>query len=146
MGAPQRVAIVSSLALMAVLWLNSVHDAGFVRCGETGGDLGADGDHVVEGELAAGDAVAQRLALHDLHGHEPEAILAADLVDVGDVRMVQSGRRLRFLNEAAHAIGVLLEIPAQGQRDRPQPLRRARFGRASKHGLRSAPSRSPPVM
>ena len=48
--------------------------------------------------------LAQRDAVDKLHRDEVHAIVLADLIDVRDVRMIERGRGLRLLNEAAHAI------------------------------------------
>src|SRR6266550_5794936 len=56
------------------------------------------------------DDLPQCLAVDEFHGDEIQSIVFADFVNVSDVRMVEGGGGLRFLNEAAHAIAVTGEI------------------------------------
>ena len=57
------------------------------------------GDDVLLRERPAGDALRQRLARHVLHDQEVDPVAAVEIVDRGDVRVVQPGQRLRFTPE-----------------------------------------------
>src|SRR6185436_8665007 len=64
--------------------------------------------------------VAQLLAAYELHGDEADAVGFVDLVDDGDVRMLERGRGARFLDEALPARGVGDELGRKDlQRDVP---------------------------
>src|SRR5688500_5401179 len=56
---------------------------------------------------------AQRLTIDKLHRDEAQAVGGADFVNVSDVRVIERGRGLRFLNEAAHP--ALISSQGDGQ-------------------------------
>ncbi len=83
-------------------------DALLVRRGEAAGDLRGVVDAPRAAENApAGELGAQRLALEQLLDDVGRAVVLADVVDRGDVRVVQDAGGLRLLLEAAQAIRVL---------------------------------------
>ena len=59
-----------------------------------------------------------RLSFDVLHDDEVDPIALADVIDGGDVRMIQRGRGLRFAREAKHTVRVHRRITRQNlQRD-----------------------------
>ena len=88
-------------------------DAGVMRGGERAGHADAGVDHFAQRHRAARDALAEVLALDELHGHEVDAVGIADLVDRDDVRVVERRRRARLALETAHALLVLGEAHRQ---------------------------------
>ena len=56
---------------------------------------------------------AQRLAIDEFHRDEVHAIVLANLVDVRNVRMIQSGRGRRLLFEATHSIPICADFRRQ---------------------------------
>ena len=73
----------------------------------------------------------QGLAVDKLHCDEVRAVSFANLVDVRDVRMIEGGRRFRFLDETAHAVLVRSKVSRQNlQCDfpiEPRVLRQVNF-------------------
>ena len=63
--------------------------------------------------LSAVNHLAQRLPFDELHRDEVQVVRFADFVDVRDVRMIESGRRLRFANEPLHPITVRSHLGGQ---------------------------------
>ena len=85
-----------------------VDDALLVRGGEAVGDLERVVDGLAVGKLASGEDGAQGLALEQLLDDVGRAValIRPDVVDRGDVWVVQDARGLGLLLEAAQAIGV----------------------------------------
>jgi len=77
----------------------AMHDAGVMRGAQSGGELQQDGRRVCDTDGPALDPLAQRLALVKRHGDEQLAFPVADLVDRGDIRMIECARGLRFTQQ-----------------------------------------------
>jgi len=105
----------------------AVDDAHLVRGGDRRGDLRSIVQNVVDGHRAASDSVAERLAFDELHGDEAKVVVRSDLVDVGDVRMMDSGCGPRLLDEAALAVAAVIAAIAEDF-DRDLPLQIAIVG------------------
>ena len=86
-----------------------VDDPLLVRRGEPVRDLERVVGRLAGGELAAGQGRAEGLALEELLDDVGSAVYRSDVVDGGDVRVVENARRLGLLLEAAQAVGVLRE-------------------------------------
>jgi hypothetical protein len=78
----------------------AVHDPDLVRAGERLGHVECELDRPWRRQWPAGHERAERFAPHELHDDESEAVDLADLVDDGDVRMLECGGGPRFLHEA----------------------------------------------
>ena len=106
----------------------AVNDAGIVRCRETARDLRDDGRRFVEAQRTACDPLSKRLAVVVCHRQKHSALgRFVDLVDRADVRVIQRGGRLRFVNEPRLGVGVF----GHGQRQelqRDEPLEPQVFG------------------
>jgi hypothetical protein len=91
-----------------------VDDAALVSLLEAGSDEKGDLQGLVQGHGAAGDALLQRLPLHQLHDQEalsgPGAgLVRGDLlhrVDAGDIGVIEGCQDLGFSGEAGHPVGV----------------------------------------
>ena len=85
----------------------AVDDAGLVRAGERFGHLDREVQRPDRTQRPAGDDLAERLAAQQLHGDEGDALGLANLVNHGDVRMLEGRRGARLLHEpvASHGIG-----------------------------------------
>jgi hypothetical protein len=57
-------------------------------------------------QAASGDQAGERLALHQLHREEVDAVGVLDRVDGDDIGVVQRGNRLGLALEAPEAVGV----------------------------------------
>jgi len=70
-----------------------MHDSPPMRFVERGCDLRADFERIVERETAtarsAGNAILQRLAIHELHYENPSFPDRLDAIQCCDVRMIQ---------------------------------------------------------
>ena len=84
-----------------------MNDARLVCRRKRSGDLQSDGHRVVHRQCAARQAITQRLSFHHFHGDEAQISMRSDFVDVRDIRMMESRRRLRFLDEATNTIAAL---------------------------------------
>ena len=69
-------------------------------------DLGADLDGLAQGQRAAGNALAQRLAFEQLRDDVGGALVVTRVVDREDVGMVEQARGAGLLLEAAQPVGV----------------------------------------
>ena len=83
-----------------------MHDAVSVRPRQPGGDTLGDGQHSIDGQSSRTDQLAQRVTAHHLHHDEADAVLLADIVDGGDVRVVEPRREARLLLEPRPPLGV----------------------------------------
>src|ERR1700730_10811605 len=84
-------------------------DALLVRGAQALGDLDCEVDCLTGGELAAGELGAKRFALKQLLDDVGRALVRSDVVDDGDVGVVEDPRGFGLLLEAAEAVGVLRE-------------------------------------
>ncbi len=82
----------------------AVDDPELVRLAEGVGELGRDLDDFRERHRSHRHSVAEGAALHELHGDERRSVGLVDLVDCGDVRMVDGGGRLRLPDETLDAL------------------------------------------
>ena len=76
-----------------------MYDAGGVRLGKSCGDLDCVFQRFAEAHALA-DEMIQRFAGYEFHGDEVDAAGEIDVVNVQDVRMIESGGGLGFLHEA----------------------------------------------
>ena len=99
-----------------------VNDPFLVSGGKPPGNLDGVVDHLARRESSSTrEFRAQRLALQKLLDHVGRALVGSDVVDEGDVRMIECARRLRLLLETSQTI----QIRRQGDRqhlDRDVPL------------------------
>ena len=73
---------------------------------------------------AAGDALAQRLAVDEFRDQESRAVVIADLVNREDVRVVERRRRPRLVQKTAQSLRIAAQLrPQYLERDR-SPERR----------------------
>ena len=87
------------------------------------------GDQPRHRQATGGEQRAQRIAVHPLHREVGKALLASDVVNGEDVRVVQRGRGARFLLEAPEAVSIGRDVGAQDlDRDRAVQPRIARLG------------------
>ena len=84
----------------------AVHDAGRMCLGQCIRRLGRRSSTIAELHAAAADQSIQRVAGDVLHHDVVETVLAGDLVDRDDVRMVERRGGLRLLHEPALTLGV----------------------------------------
>ena len=84
-----------------------MNDAFRVRVGERVGDLDGEIDDPARVHGAAGDQFLERVAGHVLEHQEQLALVLADLVERGDVRMRQRCSGARLLQEAGAAIRIV---------------------------------------
>jgi hypothetical protein len=91
-----------------------VHQSALVRGGEAVGDLRRELQRFLHRKRAAVHRLAQGLAIDVLHGHErPSFVVAADLVDGHDVRVVQRRCGARFVSQAEQVLGRFREMRRQ---------------------------------
>ncbi len=81
--------------------------------GEALGDLHRVVDRLADRDRARAEAAPERLALEQLRDDVRRAFVAADVVDRGDVRMVETARGRGLLLEAVETIRVLGERRGQ---------------------------------
>ena len=86
-----------------------VDDPLVVRGGEAVGDLQGVVDHPALRKLPRGEGRAQRLALEQLLDDVRRVVVRADVVDGGDVGVVEDAGGLRLLLESAQPVRVLRE-------------------------------------
>jgi hypothetical protein len=84
----------------------AMDDVCTVGCGQRVGRLRGVLEQVGQPHVLCSDQRGQRAAAHPLHDHIVDAALGADIVNRNDVWMVQSGRSLGFLHEAALALQI----------------------------------------
>ena len=83
-----------------------MNHAPLVGVGERVRDLEAVSEHGLGGQSARRDQLPQRPALDQLHGDEEVAAILPDLVDMGDVRMVERGGGSRLAHEPGPGVRV----------------------------------------
>lgn len=74
------------------------------------GDFAGQLQRAWHGEAPAAQPVAQLFAANELHGNEGDALRFAHLMDHGNVRVLEGGGGLGFLDEAAPPLGVSHQI------------------------------------
>ena len=84
----------------------AVHDARGVRRAQRIGNLHAVLQRLGHAQAARRNQVRQRLPRHILHHHVFGFLIAGDVVNRDDIRMIEGGGGLRFLNEAAAAVAI----------------------------------------
>jgi hypothetical protein len=98
----------------------AVDDARPVSAVESIGDLCAAGEDLRQRELAFAKADGERFTLDALHHEVLDTVLVADVVERADVRVSQSGNRLRLALESLPDLGVGREMGRQNlDRDVP---------------------------
>jgi hypothetical protein len=83
----------------------AMRDATLVSAAEDVGDFRGDAERLAQLHRSAGHETAQRLAFDELHRDVGDRILAADVVDGHDVRMIESRGGARLLLEAPERLG-----------------------------------------
>ena len=83
----------------------AVHDASGVRRGERRRELPAERHHALGGQRPATQPVGKALALHVLHDDEGARLVFDDVVNDGDVRVVDARRRARLLKDPCAHVG-----------------------------------------
>ena len=139
-----------------------VHDARRVRLREAGRDLGGELEQLLHGEGTVLEHLLERPALHQLHRDEARPLVLADLVDGGDVRMVEGRGGTSLSLEAPPLIRVArrrlgedldrdlaAEAGVAGPIDLAHPprtdqVREPRTGRAGSRGRPRASASPPP--
>lgn len=84
-----------------------MHDARAVGSREAGGQLQQDRSHVGNRDRAPLDPLLERLALVERHGDEELLLPVADLVNSGNVWMIEGARGLRLSEEARLRVRIL---------------------------------------
>src|SRR4029079_15916855 len=87
----------------------AMNDAGLMRGSERARSFDCDFEHLCQLPSAL-HALAQRGAVYELGGNEARVAVSSDVMNRKDVRMVQSGSSLGFLNEALQAIRICAEM------------------------------------
>jgi hypothetical protein len=84
----------------------AVNDAVLVRAGEGLADLGDDRHHLLPGDRAglAVDPLAEGLALEQLHDEVDEAVVAAEVGDIDELRVADPGGAEGLLAEAGDVV------------------------------------------
>src|SRR5215471_18249361 len=67
--------------------------------------LRGDGEKLTDSKRA-GEAAAQGFALHVLHDHEEFVAVFEDVIDGGDMRVIEAGNPLGFFPEALTQFGI----------------------------------------
>src|SRR5262245_65767231 len=81
-----------------------MHDPGGVRTGQPFSCVLEKSEQLAQFSSLFMNLVAQRLAIHEFHGDEVDAIMLANLIDVRDIRMIEGGGSLCFLGKPPHSI------------------------------------------
>lgn len=98
-----------------------MHEAALVCSGQAVRDLRGELQRLAHRHGAGVHQLAQRLPVDVLHGHERAAVvIAADLVDRHDVRVVQRRRGARFVAQAEEMLGRLGQMGGE-ELDRDVP-------------------------
>ena len=85
-------------------------DAFRVRGIERVGNLSTQLDHLLDFQRLTGYPVLQRLALHELHGDEMKPAVFGNLVNRGDVGMVQCGGGSGFASQTFERLRVFRQV------------------------------------
>jgi hypothetical protein len=94
-------------------------DAAGVDGAEGGEHVDGNRHRLVDGQRAAFELLAQRLAVEQLHRDEERATLFADLVDLANVRMIDAGRGAGLAPEALACRLVVRDRQHRLDRDGP---------------------------
>jgi hypothetical protein len=86
-----------------------VHDASVVGCFQGLRDLQSDGHGFIEGQTTPLDPLGERFALYQFHDQEVAVAIVLDLIDGGDIRVIQRRQHLGFAAEARHPLCILSE-------------------------------------
>ena len=81
-------------------------DAAFVRGIERVGDLASDWNRVIDRQRATLDPVGQCLAVDEFHDEKRRAVDVDDVVESGDVGMIERGEGFGFALKPGEAIGI----------------------------------------
>ena len=90
-----------------------VDDAARVGRLEGVGDLGSEVEKGVQGQRSGAEAIAQGLAVEQLHRDEGPALMLVHVVDRADVRMLEGGGSAGFALQALESLSVLGELIRQ---------------------------------
>jgi len=99
-----------------------VDDPGGMGFGQRVGDLDRDIEQLTQWHTVTQGAAVKRHARDVFHHDEFDAIRRRDVVDNDNIRMIQRGRRLRFLHEALFAASVG-DLVRRKHLDRDQPIK-----------------------
>ena len=95
-----------------------MHNADRVSSRQRPGDLRTKIENFAELHRGTSHALAQRLAVDELHSDKVHTIVFAYFIDVRDVGMIEGGGGRRLLFEAAYSILISIEFAWQSfQRD-----------------------------
>jgi hypothetical protein len=81
-------------------------DADAMRGAQGVANLDRDGQRLVEPQRPALEAIVQRFAVEQFHDQVVDGLVAADVMDGADMRVVERRNRPRFLLEALPRLGV----------------------------------------
>ena len=91
-----------------------MHDAALV-CGlERFADLGRDGQRLVDRKRAVAQPIRKRFPFDELQHQKPRAVGLGDVVDAGDMRVVERGEGFGFTLESRQALDIAGEFLRQG--------------------------------
>ena len=108
-----------------IRWLDvAVHDALFVRCFESLGDVYRDFEHAIDRKRAFLKQLFQRFAIQELHRDEGTATFFGDLVDGANVGMVQRGSCACFTPKALENRAIVGEAIRQELKRDEAPKKR----------------------
>ena len=91
----------------------AVHDAAAVRGIERSGDLGAEGEHLVDGQRPFPQPVGERLALEVLHDQEVDAVLVSHVEEGADVGVLEARDRLGLALQPLLELGAVRQVRGQ---------------------------------
>ena len=83
-----------------------MYDTVSVRPRQSCGDPRGDSERTIDRERPGADECSQGVAPHHLHDDEGDPAFFSDVVNGGDVGMVEGGRQLRLLVEARAPVGI----------------------------------------
>ncbi len=90
-----------------------MHETHLVRLGERIGDLGGDAEGLVRRQRTLRQPLLQRLAFHQFHDQEVNAVLMADIVQRADVRVGKFRNCLGFAVQSLAQSGIGRQIGGQ---------------------------------
>ena len=85
-------------------------NAASVRFFESLADLDSASPNLVEGQRASAQTIGQRLALQVFHNEIADPVLLADVVEMADVGMAQTGNGAGLAIEALLGLGFLGQV------------------------------------